>query len=307
MESWKRLYLLLLLLGMGLSIVRGDVYAVIISGGRNKLFNHERYWNDCAFLYRTLRHDYHIPQQRITLLMADGDHPADDMLKAEATRFASSPTDLDGDGQPDLYLSCTRQHLDEAFNRLAQQLTADDHLFVFITDHGEIDAQSRTHLWLWGNDQLSPQELAACIGQCRPASTSILMGQCHAGAFVAPLHGQGRIVMSACAADEMSWACKDRPYDEFAYHWTCAIARHDEQGRPVASDANGDGRISMQEAFDYARQHDQRPEHPSLWAWEASAPARWWLGITTTNGIDDTPAPETTPPAVYDLQGRRKR
>ena len=162
MESWKRLYLLLLLLGMGLSIVRGDVYAVIISGGRNKLFNHERYWNDCAFLYRTLRHDYHIPQQRITLLMADGDHPADDMLKAEATRFASSPTDLDGDGQPDLYLSCTRQHLDEAFNRLAQQLTADDHLFVFITDHGEIDAQSRTHLWLWGNDHLSPQALAAC-------------------------------------------------------------------------------------------------------------------------------------------------
>ena len=33
----------------------GELYAVLLSGGRNRLTNHERYWNDCAFLYRTLR------------------------------------------------------------------------------------------------------------------------------------------------------------------------------------------------------------------------------------------------------------
>lgn len=26
------------------------LYAVLINGGRNKLTNHERYWNDCSFL-----------------------------------------------------------------------------------------------------------------------------------------------------------------------------------------------------------------------------------------------------------------
>ena len=39
------------------------LYAVIINGGRNKLTNHERYWNDCSFLYQTLRHVYRIPKQ----------------------------------------------------------------------------------------------------------------------------------------------------------------------------------------------------------------------------------------------------
>ena len=50
----------------------GRVHAVIINGGMNKLMNHERYWNDCAFLYRTLREDLHFSKQDITLLMSDG-------------------------------------------------------------------------------------------------------------------------------------------------------------------------------------------------------------------------------------------
>ena len=45
--------------------VSDHFYAVILSGGRSRLMNHERYWNDCAFLYRTLRHDCHLPQQHI--------------------------------------------------------------------------------------------------------------------------------------------------------------------------------------------------------------------------------------------------
>ncbi|MBR4242354.1 MAG: hypothetical protein IKR98_00420 [Bacteroidaceae bacterium] len=44
----------------------GRVHTVIISGGMNKLMNYERYLNDCAFLYRTLLHDYHFQKQDIT-------------------------------------------------------------------------------------------------------------------------------------------------------------------------------------------------------------------------------------------------
>ena len=29
-------------------------YAIILSGGISKLSNHERYWNDCSFIYQTL-------------------------------------------------------------------------------------------------------------------------------------------------------------------------------------------------------------------------------------------------------------
>ena len=79
------------------SVEAARLHAVIVNGGRNKLTNHERYWNDCAFLYRTLRHTYHIPQRNITVLMSDGGVQEDDMIRADGWGFRSSPTDLDGD------------------------------------------------------------------------------------------------------------------------------------------------------------------------------------------------------------------
>ena len=284
----------------------GETYAVIISGGRSKMFNHERYWNDCAFLYRTLRQDCRTPPDHVTLLMADGDSPDNDMLRDGAVGFASSPTDLDGDGKPDLTLAATRENVEEVFRQLSVTLTTDDHLFVFITDHGERDDSGDVHLWLWGGERLSPQELGAMISQCKPQTMSVLLGQCYAGAFVTPLQGEGRVITAACAADQMSWACKERCYDEFVYHWTCAVAQHDEQGQPVASDTNGDGRVSMLEAFDYAVQHDRRPETPSLASQPATLAEQWSFG-SITNGLRSSfNVPHPTSDAVFDLLGRKK-
>ena len=304
--------LLLALLGWTLGCA-GETYAVIISGGRNKMYNHERYWNDCAFLYRTLRQDYHLPKEHITLLMADGDNPANDMLRDGAKGFASSPTDLDGDGEPDLMFAATRQNLDDTFNQLSISLPSCDHLFVFITDHGERDADGSVHLWLWDGETMNPGQLAELMGQCRPATLNILLGQCYAGAFVEELDKlnslQGHIITAACAASQLSWSCKDRPYDEFVYHWTCAVAQHDEQGLPVHSDTDGDGCVTMQEAYYYARQHDRRPETPSLTAYPAAIARQWSFGREgIDNGIEAPPAEpfSTATSQVYDLQGRKR-
>ncbi len=306
------------------SALSGETYAVIISGGRSKMFNHERYWNDCAFLYRTLRQDCNIPKDHITLLMADGDNPATDMLRDGARGFASSPTDLDGDGQADLTLAATRQNVDNTLRQLAATMTSADHIFLFITDHGERDADfsGRTadrdqsaggagiRLWLWGNEQVSPDELAAMVGQCHPATMNILLGQCYAGAFVEKLRScgveDGCIITAACSAEQMSWSCKDRCYDEFVYHWTCAIAQHDEQGQPIDSDQDGDGCISMYEAFDYARQHDRRPETPSLTAQPATMARQWSFGrMGIENDIPQIPTLNPQISTIYDLQGRK--
>jgi hypothetical protein len=305
-----RYLLLLALLGWTLRCA-GETYAVIISGGRNKMYNHERYWNDCAFLYSVLRQDYHLPKEHITLLMADGDNPANDLLRDGAKGFASSPTDLDGDGEPDLMLAATRQNLDDTFRRLSLTLTSSDHLFVFLTDHGERDADGSVHLWLWDGETVDPGRLAALIGLCRPATMNILLGQCYAGAFVEELEQlnslQGRIITAACAAGQMSWSCKDRPYDEFVYHWTCAIAQHDEQGQPVISDINDDGRISMQEAYDYARRHDRRPETPSITAQPVGFADGWSFGKTgTESGIPQIPDLKPQTSTVYDLHGQKR-
>lgn len=306
------------------------IYAVIISGGRSRMFNHERYWNDCAFLYSTLRQECDIPKEHITLLMADGDNPANDMLRDGAAGFVSSPTDLDGDGRPDLTLAATRQNVEDVFRRLSMTLTNNDHLFIFITDHGEETVESSqlrglrrgtatmpqftgqgleraVHLWLWGDEQISPDELAATVGLCHPATMNILLGQCYAGAFVTALEGKGRIITTACAANQMSWSCKERPYDEFVYHWTCAVAQHDEQGQPIGSDSDGDGRVSMAEAYDYARQHDRRPETPGITAQPDGLAYRWtFSNIGTESGIQRNSNLEYQSSTIYDLQGRKQ-
>ena len=158
-------------------------------------------------------------------------------------------------------------------------------------------------------EQLTPDELAETVSQCHTATMNILLGQCYAGAFVAPLQDEGRIITAACAASQMSWSCKERPYDEFVYHWICAIAQHDEQGLPVSSDQDGEGRITMQEAYDYARQHDRRPETPSLTAHPTTMARQWSFGrIGIENDIDEARI-EHLPPAakpLHDLQGRRR-
>jgi len=282
----------------------GETYAVIVSGGRSKMYNHERYWNDCAFLYSTLRQKYHLPKDHIILLMADGNNPANDMLRDGATGFASSPTDLDGDGQPDLMLAATRPNLDNTFYQLSKSLTSSDHLFIFITDHGECDSYGGVHLWLWGNGQLTPDELAAMVDQCHPATMNILLGQCYAGNFVEALQGKERIITAACTAGQMSWSCKNRPYDEFVYHWTCAIAGHDEQGQPISADQNGDGCISMDEAYNYACQYDLRPETPVLTAMPVGLASEWsFCGVQTDSGIIIS-IDENKRIPIYNLQGR---
>lgn len=40
----------------------------------------EHYWNNCSFIYQTLRKKYGIPADNITLLMSDGDDEGIDML-----------------------------------------------------------------------------------------------------------------------------------------------------------------------------------------------------------------------------------
>lgn len=47
--------------------VAGRTYAVIVSGGCNKMYNYARYWNDCSFIYQTLRYTYGIPKEKYSL------------------------------------------------------------------------------------------------------------------------------------------------------------------------------------------------------------------------------------------------
>ena len=289
--------------------VNGHLYAVLVNGGRNRLTNHERYWNDCACLYRTLRQTFHIPKRNITVLMSDGGNPKEDMLRADGQGFISSPTDLDGDGETDVNYPATTESFANVLLSLSRRLDEYDHVFLYFIDHGgTYDNSEDSYIWLWNDERLTDYFLASLLNRFRVGSINILMGQCYSGGFVSDLMGEGRIIATACSGRERSSKCPDRSYDEFVYQWTCAIKGADETGSPVYADTNGDGEISMLEAFQYAQAHDRVPETPQYASWPEQLGQQWTFthAYHGTMGISEVEATEQKPSEVWTLSGQRR-
>ena len=243
----------------------GHTYAVILSGGHNKYSNYERYWNDCSFVYQTLVNKYGVPKNNIAVVMSDGTNPAEDMHLTTGG-YKSSPLDLDYDGWPDIKYAATRTNVRHILSGLSQKMTKDDHLFFYVIDHGGTrDNKNQSYICLWNGESLHDYELADWLLPFNQKSIYVnaVLGQCFSGGFIEELTKVGCVVAAASRGDEPSWACPDIPHDEFVYQWTSAINGKEALGGPIFSDTDKNKRVTMKEAFDYAKAHDRRSqEHP---------------------------------------------
>ena len=234
-----------------------NTYAVILSGGKNKNSNNARYWNDCSFIYQTLTKKYRVPKGNVKVLMSDGTDPAVDMCREVGDPYISSPLDLDDDGNPEIEYSATKTNLRRVFSELSNELGDEDHLFVYVIDHGGYDYQKKSsYICLWNDEKLYPEELNSYLDGCEAGYISFVMGQCYSGGFVEPLRADNRLVMAACSADDLSYGCEDLPFDEFVYHWTSAVNGVTAFGDKISADGNADDNVSLGEAYTYARQKD---------------------------------------------------
>lgn len=249
--------------------VAAHTYAVIISGGISPLSNNERYWNDCSYIYQTLVNKYEIPKSHIKVLMSDGIDPAADMLLADWSGYISSPTDLDFDNLPDINFSATKSNVIQCFQTLSDSLTNNDHLFIYVIDHGTVLPSGESAICLWNSETLGESELSTLLDDVNAGFVNILMGQCHSGGFVDALSQSGRVIATACAADEFSWGCDDVPYDEFVYWWTEALNENSPYMAGLSQKAFNNGPMTMRYAFDYAEANDRCFETPQY----ASNPA----------------------------------
>ncbi len=148
---------------------------------------------------------------------------------------------------------------------LLRKVKKDDHLFFYVIDHGgRTSDQKSSYICLWNGEQLLDTQFQAMITAFRmkQINVNVVLGQCNSGGFVDKLRINGCVVATASQADENSWGCTDIPYDEFVYHWTSAINGANHKDEAVASDADNDGHVTMQEAFEYAKAHDRAKEHP---------------------------------------------
>ena len=146
---------------------------------------------------------------------------------------------------------------------MCQTLTQQDKLLVFVTDHGGTgDYLSTSYIYLWNNDRIYDYEVANLLSDIKCRYVNFVFGQCFSGGFIDNLQSQNRVIATACAASEYSYAQSDLQFDEFLYDWISAINEEDFYGYPVLSDSTNDGVVSMYEAFQYAYSHDMKGETP---------------------------------------------
>lgn len=233
--------------------------AVLLSGGMNNSYNHGRYWNDLQFIYKALKEKYGYSDNEIVVLYANGTH--------------SPNGDFDGNGTNDIDYAATKANLTTVMNNIASSIAADGKFFFYSTNHGGDDAGAyNSNLVLW-NDSIKDSDFATLTKNIKCGQAVYAMEQCFSGGMMDNLLnaqtypcGQPKVcIMTAAREDEPSWSCDtEGPYDEYIYHWTSAVFGKNPSGGIVNADSNGDGKISMKEAHDYAVAHDSRSEHPQI-------------------------------------------
>ena len=238
-------------------------YALLISGGFDTSQNHMRYWNDISFMYQTLNQTYGYPADHIIVLVSDGTSPAADRHNATAANGVvmtdNSPVDLDTMyGPVDVKGDAKKTTVTSTLTSLNNQLTAEDSLFIFTTSHGGWDGVQNSNnsvLYLWNQEYITDTEFVNAL-PTTPGNITIVMEQCYSGGFIDNFIDQysgtqKRVIATAATGNEPSWG------NGFSNAWTSGVARIDEARLPnFRADTNGDTRISMAEAYNYARSYD---------------------------------------------------
>lgn len=205
----------------------------------------QRHWNDFSFLYRVLVQVY-------------GYRP-DHIVVADQV-FQNRMPDLDGNGTSDITYGSTQAEVKKAFDYLKQTLTKNDRLFFVVNDHGgRLDGESTITLY---DVELKVSQFMPYLAALPAGEVISVHGQCNAGGFVRPSVGAGRVAVAAATDLEVSWATVDFRFDEFFYHFISALGWQNHEGKALSADGDGDGKISLKEAYVYAAGADKAPESP---------------------------------------------
>lgn len=266
-------------------------YAVLFSGGIKKAYNRIRYWNDLTFMYSTLVNKYGYTD--IIVLYADGEG-LDEQIPVH---YSATQTSLEtvfnllreNSTEEDFIFIFTTNHgggfyktgykiRGKTYYDLGGQVDANgdepaadiilekDYNLDLNGDGDKTDQVSwDEELCSWGGS-IFDDTFHTLLANLKYVRMVIVMEQCFSGGLIADMAqgGSNRIIISAAGEYEPSRAMPPSPYnyDEFSYHFTSAINGADSKGTKVDADTNGDGKISMVEAFNYARLKDTRSETP---------------------------------------------
>lgn len=247
--------------------VASRTYALVLDCASGQEDNKEQYWNDCSFIYKVLNKKYNVPEDNIYVLMGGYDaetHRLDVRYnKADGNGFDSC-SDLDGNGTSDIHASVGRNDLYNTIRTLAQKVTNQDQLLVFVTGNGGYDNDTESnYIQLWNGEKMMSMQFDDLLDGINARAINIVLGQSMAGGFAQALSGKGKVVCAACDSTEAATSCSDIPFTEFLYRWTSAMNQADAEGCYLHSDTNDNGIVTVEEAFAFAR-NSVSSAHPTM-------------------------------------------
>lgn len=226
--------------------------------------NFPAFWNECSRIYNILVYQHYYPESHILVIMTDGTDPGLDRDMLNGT-YTSTPIDLDGNGTTDIDYSLTKANISSAFNSIRDNASNGDDVFVYVLTHGDDEDRN---IMLWNptgssssSYRFTPTDMIGELNKIQNTNIDIVMGQCHSGAFVTPLHGYCRSITTACKADEVASA-PNRDYSAFYYRWCNSIEGYTPGGTTINADTNQDGHVSFWEAYNYSSLNAPSNETP---------------------------------------------
>lgn len=258
-------------------------YAILFSGGIKKAYNHVRYWNDLKFMYSTLVNKYGYTD--IVILYADGEG-LDGQIPVH---YSANQTSLEtvfnllreNSTEEDFVFIFTTNHgggflkagceirggkVDVNGDEPREDIILEEDCNLDLNDDGDKTDQVSwdEELYSW-EGSIFDDTFHTLLTNLKYDRMVIVMEQCFGGGLIADMaqRGSNKIIISAAGEYEFSRAMPPSyNYDEFSYHFTSAINGADPKGKKVDADTNGDGKISMVEAFNYAISKDTQLETP---------------------------------------------
>ena len=255
-------------------------YAVLYCGGSNRDKFFLSFWNDCALTYQLLRDVYGIPPENIYVLMSGGPNNTTKVMSAKTKEYVDMPLDLDRDGKDDVLYSSDTSDIKKVFDLLKGENAKKqiENLFVYVIAHGICSGGEMTS---WGKVKIKADWFAKEIDKVNAKSISIVMNQCYSGSFIPALSKNGtatnRTIITAVDPNEPGYEEIDS--DNFYLNSYFTKAFMCGLSDPEESDYDGDGEVSMLEAFRFAKTNnpasteegisiakEKHWEHPQYWS-----------------------------------------
>ncbi len=105
----------------------------------------------------------------------------------------------------------TPANLRAAIARLAAVMDRDrDVLFLHLTSHGGADGRLATDTWPLKTEEMTPGVLKRWLDEAGVRWRVISVSACYSGSWIAPLAGDGTLVMTAADAEHTSYGCGKR-------------------------------------------------------------------------------------------------